>query len=261
MKKTIFKCALFMAIIMCMSTIISCGDDDEQTGGGGNGTNSSKHIVKMEYKYYNSYGEETWLFLYDSKGRIVDVDEGSDQIHYTYSDNTIKSFKSSSKYYGNHTYTLSNGLIIRDDYRVDAHNYGTTNYTYDKDGYLISISSEDGDGDQVNRDVHRVEWENGNITKIIHNDDHEHEHIFEYTNLPWPRNWFMDIDGLSVDEYLTPLGVWGKTPKNLPSKVVYNYYIDIYDYTIENGMITKMIHTWQSPYEFSTNTFYPIEWE
>lgn len=258
MKKTIFKCALFMAMTISAATVVSCGDDNEKTGGGDNGTTTSKHIVKMVEEWYSSYenrkGEETHLFLYDSQGRIVEVDNGNRRIHYTYSDNTIRSMSTNE----NHTYTLSNGLIIRDDYSSYG-DHGTINYTYDKDGYLINSSESVTEHGSIY--ARKVEWKNGNITKIYYDGD-KNSRIYEYTNLPWQKNWFYELEGLSaVDKNLLPLGVWGKTPKNLPSKVVYNYYIDIYDYTIENGMITKMIHTWQSPYEFSTNTFYPIEWE
>lgn len=256
MKKTIFKCALFMAMITSIATIVSCGDDNEKTGGGDNGTTTSKHIVKMVEEWYSSYenrkGEETHLFFYDSQGRIVEVDNGNRRIHYTYSDNTIRSMSTNE----NHTYTLSNGLIIRDDYSSYG-DHGTINYTYDKDGYLINSSESVTEHGSIY--ARKVEWKNGNITKIYY-DGVEHNN-FEYTNLPWPKNYFFYLKGLVVDQNLLPLGVWGKTPKNLPSKNIYEDRIITYDYTIENGTITKIITTLQTPYEFTTETYYPIEWE
>lgn len=50
-----------------------------------------------------------------------------------------------------------------------------------------------------------------------------------------------------IDGTLEPLGVWGNMPKNLPSKVVqssndFNSEYT-YDYTIEDGVITKIVIT------------------
>ena len=242
MKKTISFLSLLFGLFMCVTVFSACGDDDESFGGNESSHQTSKHIVKTIEEDGSSIYETT--FLYDSQGRIVKVDEirtssrtnDHSVLTYQYGELAINSNEVRETSYSNgqiftwsesHTYTLRNGLIVK-DVEVQSSNGGhpsstTTTYTYDNNGYMATSS--------VNGYTNNFTWTNGNLTCMG-------EREFTYTNISWPKGMFFHFKGSNLDSLLWPGGFWGKTPKNMPHQDLYKEWT--YDYTITNGLITKM---------------------
>ncbi len=240
-KKLLFL--MMLLPMLAVTTFTSCGDDDESFGGNESSHQTSKHIVKTVEEEGSSIYETT--ILYDSQGRIVKVDEtrtsasgtnGHSVLTYQYGELAITSNEVMETSYSNgqiftwsnsHTYTLKNGLIVK-DVEVQSSNGGhpsstITTYTYDNNGYMATSS--------VNGYTDNFTWTNGNLTCMG-------EREFTYTNISWPKGMFFYFKGTNMDSYLWPGGFWGKTPKNMPHQDLYKEWT--YDYTITNGLITKM---------------------
>ena len=237
---------LLATLLMSVFSFVSCGDDDDDEGSGGssNGSSSSKHIAKSVWSDGEKIVES--VFSYDSQGRLAKMTETKSQgrytdkrtTTYTYSELTIISMaiwdKDIIDQY--HTYTLSDNLIIRDNFHgKDIPSGSPYTYTYNAEGYLTSIAERDGW-----KNV-EFEWTNGNLTKWG-------RYSVGYSKIPWPKNWVFFWKGAYMDEMLEPLGVLGKMPKYLPNKffvtdeggdIVESWTVD---YTIENGDITKVVY-------------------
>ena len=89
-----------------------------------------------------------------------------------------------------------------------------------------------------------------------------------YTSIPWPKNWlYFWVDGVSYrDMALSPSGLWGKTPKNLPEKFIHDYngntYTSSFDYSLENGQITQFVMTDKSTSSDRVSSdIYNLEWK
>lgn len=268
MKTVNFKVALMMAAVIGSTAFVSCSSDDEDgTKGGGT---TSKHIAKMTWTYNDGWSETT-TFDYDSQGRVVkknitEIGGWSSTTTYTYGENTIISKCISDNEEEIHTYTLSNGRIIKD---VQNNSYGSSSYTfsntYDSNGYIIS-QEYDISGDDCTT---TFTWTNGNLTKHLtpwgDNGDGKTEVTISYSDIAWPQNWMQDFEWDGCDVALEPSGVFGKMPKNLPKRIVlydgyYVYdkgYAYTIDYTIENGEITKIIYQ----YDDGDMAVCTIEWK
>lgn len=231
--KRIKELTILMLGLMLSFGMTSCGGDDE--GGNDNGGNtSSKRIVKM----VEEDGDYVSTFAYDSKGRVVRVvqteyySQGSSvsELSYQYSEMQIVSNEEDGSWSCTHTYTLSNGLIVKDveeqfnnGRRVDKM---TTNYTYDSDGYMTSLTRK-GDGYSDTLDL---VWTDGNLMSLA-------RHSYSYSNIPWCKGMFFYFKGGGMDPYLWPAGFWGKSPKNMPSKDSVNDVI--YEYSLSSGLIVE----------------------
>ena len=105
-----------------------------------------------------------------------------------------------------------------------------------------------------------MEFENGSAFRTVN---------VAYSSIPWPKNLSMylmvyadsEADGL----FLYPAGIWGSSPKYLPSR--YDMYdmsgnLDRWgcaiDYTMKQGLIARM--TVSNNGGFATRIF-DIEWE
>lgn len=264
MKMLNVKMALMMALVIGSTAFVSCSNDDE--GGSESGGMSSKRIRKMTYE--DRDGIYALTFDYDSQGRIVKREEieksyyseYSSTTTYTYGENTIISKTRGDDNY-TCTYTLSNGRIIKAIEEEDGYTY-TSNYTYNSDGYLVVLQEENDKGWDMKLEF---TWNDGNLMET------ERNHFTvtsSYSDIAWPQNWiqFLLDDEAGIDITLEPLGVWGKMPKKLPSKYVLvseeeNNICDI-DYTIENGVITKVIQQWDTKiHGHYDDTIITIEWE
>lgn len=284
MGKTITKLAILLAMLMSATTLVSCGgDEDEPSGGGSSGGGitpiSSKRIKKMTWVEDDSYSgrwENEEYFFYDSQGRVINHKEiendgsskGVRTIIFAYEGNAITSESSGNWNNGEkHIYTLSNGRIIKDTESGygDPNNY-TYNYSYDNNGYIITQTFFNSDSDSPYSGEIQFTWNDGNLTKLskTNNDGSGYTCTFLYSSIPWPKNMFFYWKGTNMEEIFEPIGAWGKMPKYLPSKMKYGdgkeSWID-YNYTVENGLVTKVDTYYRvSNYEYSTGTC-TIEWE
>ena len=262
MKKLNFKMAFMMAAVVIGSPVFtSCSNDDDNDSAGGGMT--SKHIVKMTWSDEYGYTKVT-TFDYDSQGRVVKKTRTSlwggtpVTTTYTYEENTIISETPYDDNEGDfHIYTLSNGRIIKDVYESIEKGWrgvSTYEYTYDRNGYMTSQICTTN-----YNDTHKTEftWIDGNLTKYsqIMDDGRSYIYNISYSNIPWPQNWMQYWTETLMDEALEPLGVWGKMPKNLPNKFIDIDSTEDNDYTIEDGLIIKVIskisnHDGESIYTF-----------
>ena len=283
MEKTITKLAIMMAMFMSVTIVVSCGGDDEETGGGGisdggnNNPISTKHLVRKTWSGHSDRGDEsgTDVYIYDSNGRIKmrKKEENSSRpkiCQYIYEDNKIVCERD---YYGRctYTYTLSNGRIVKE---VEEESDGVYSYTYayNDNGYLISIACESYYyyDDESYRGEYLLSWSNGNLINIIHRYyrgtdlEEEYTYNYEYTNIPWPKNWIHDnhTEATNIDDVLLYSGLFGKTPKNLPSKLKKDNETFTFDYVVENGVVTKFLEDYHtSDYTEIGNLVYNIYWE
>ena len=230
---------LMATLVIGSTAFVSCSSDDEDGSNGGMET--SKRIKKITDKYDG--GITTITFDYDAQGRVIKKLETENKwkckTTYAYGDNTISSKNDEGE---THTYTLSDGRITKDVVRDGGGYSDTYNYTYDSNGYLKSRSFSYSETKELT-------WADGNLTKtstLLGNDD-SYNWVISYSNISWPKNFMLDVEYLPIDNALEPLGVWGRMPKNLPSKAVHSGKdINIeytYNYTIEGGVITKIVIT------------------
>ena len=211
--------SLAVATMLSSFFLLSCSSDD----GGSNGTyEPTKRIKKMTEVYPSGIIKYECSFTYNTEGQIIKVDSkqysGNNSYTrytytFTYSSKSIICHESTST--GNERdriFNLSNGLII-------------DNASYDDNGYLTS------------KDGNKYVWENGNAVEIGTN-------VIQYSNIIRPQHW---MSSGNYRQVLEAYGYYGKTSKNLESHVIpptsASPYYEKYDYTVENGYITKYTYT------------------
>ena len=206
---------MLLALLVCGTAFVACGGDDDDNNGGynGGGSSSSSRIIKITEEEGGTKFES--IISYDSQGRIsriVTTETGNNnstsEMTYQYSNEQITSkyIKESQSYTTNetHTYTLSNGLIVK-DIEVQNDMKTTTIYSYNGNGYLTSLSQW---GDVIASSTKDFVWTNGNLTSM---DGRE----FKYSNTPWNKGMFFHFKGSNMDGYLWSGGYWGNTPKKI----------------------------------------------
>lgn len=138
-----------------------------------------------------------------------------------------------------HNYTHSNGLIVKDTEIQDNVPIYIL-YTYDNNGYLDYFKGYEGEiSDPYFSGMysHDLEWTDGNLTEIS-NLGRPFSH--SYSNTPWIKGMIFDVfNGYHYihDLYLASQGYFGELPKMLPSM---SNGIN-HDYTITNGLVTKVV--------------------
>lgn len=259
-----------IAMLVSTTAFISCSgnNDDENNGGGNNGSSSSKRIVKVDLIDNSDFYESN--MFYDAQGRVMKIvmtedGPGSESLksetNYHYGDLSILtkteeegSWSNGQKYTmsSSHSYSISNGKIVEDVYyhQYDSNEMSkrTTTFSYDNNGYMISMK-EVHDNRQYN---YTITWKDGNLIEI----DHEsYSRSYTYSNIPYskglPIPFISDLDG-----WLASMGYFGNLPKLLPSKIT----DETYDYSITDGLLTKMICSYPEKGEISTET-YTFYWE
>ena len=234
MKRFDYLSCLMIGIVLILG-FTSCGGDDESDNENG-GTTSSKRIAKVideESGYINEIS-----FTYDSEGRVVRVvQNGNDskfgpivsELTYQYSDTHIESYKHGQYSSRSHTYTLSNGLIVKDvEENLRSGDIITSTYTYDDNGYMTSLTYRESGGytEKLN-----CVWKEGNLMSLA---DHE----YSYSNILWSNRLFFYFDGSGIDQYLWSAGYFGKIPKYLPLTDSFN---DVsYEYTLCDGLVSEI---------------------
>ena len=140
-----------------------------------------------------------------------------------------------------HSYTLENGLIVKDEekytvkYTYDGISSSTTyTFSYDANKCLSSISSS---GSNTVDNTKNITWSDGNLIKLGNRS-------FEYSNYPWAKGFLLYLDSSNMDVCLFAMGYYGNIPKNLPSKTIASETSGYtYDYTFEGSYVTKVVIT------------------
>ena len=131
-----------------------------------------------------------------------------------------------------HSYTIENGLIVKDVrdyiYNEGSSDKTTRTFSYDANKYLSSISRSDPDTDSETK---AITWSDGNLTKLG-------KRSFEYSNYSWAKGFPFYIESSNVDEFLFANGYFGNIPKNLPE--TYHSYVE-FVYTLEGNYVTKIV--------------------
>jgi len=253
MKKTISFLRLLFGLFVCVTAFSACGGDDEPSSGGnsGSGSSTSKHVSKIITEEGNSIIEST--LTYDSQGRVTKIiatESGTgtnsrSEKTYQYGETLIltKEVEEGKSSNGqsftrteSHSYTIENGLIVKDVrdyiYNEGSSDKTTRTFSYDANKYLSSISRSDPDTDSETK---AITWSDGNLTKLG-------KRSFEYSNYSWAKGFAFYIEGSNVDEILFANGYYGNIPKNLQSKTYTSEKSGwTFDYTIEGNYVTKVV--------------------
>ena len=235
--------SLFMQILF-----VSCSNDNEEYNSEihPNITVNGKYLVRINSSdlIYNAQGELVKVKFNNTNG-------GTQDYNYSYeAKRIILGFPYDVIYYLNGgritecRYTVF--LSDLDDETVDE----KVTYEYDKNGYLIKQIGPKYDYTEEDSkpEITVYEWRDGNIQKITRTDDDwVEETTFSYTSF---ANTIPEFHGLSMGNYLGWQGYFGKRCKNLPASETISYPNDFdnlynpitynYEYTIEDGLVTKV---------------------
>lgn len=244
--------SLIGGLLMSTLAFTACGGDDDSTESSSSDNQSLKRLTKIISEKGSNITVR--LFSYDSEGRIVKIVETSSNSNsertFQYGESNIISkweikYSNSSTQSTSHTYTLENGMIVKDvelfTHSAATASTSTTIYSYDSNGYMTSKSKYQSITDDTR--INYLTWEDGNISKIGDN-------AYTYSNTPWVKGFPIYWGG--IDPYLFSFGYFGKTPKNSPdTEGDYTY-----DYTLEGSYVTKIVET--NTYTQTVNTLF---WE
>ena len=212
---------------------------NNSTGGNNSGSQSTKRISKIIKEENNHIDDYT--LSYDSQGRVVKIflsgTNDNSVKTYQYGENQIVTQEEGTvsnkiSFTETHRYTLDNGLIIKDEEETSSSNK-TAIYSYDTNGYLVSISEE---GSSTPLQTKQITWNDGNLTGID-------SRSYTYSTIPWEKGFPFYLDGSNIDEYLFSLGYFGNTPKFLPSNFGTQTSEYTCDYTIQDNIIKKIVIT------------------
>lgn len=235
--KTIKTIGVIVLTVIVCGLMGACSSDNEEENE--NNKDSIKRIVKVIDEDSDS-GKEEAFYTYDDQNRVIKVTSitGSSyrETNYKYGDGVIKSREVEGNWEQTHTYTLSNGLIVKDE-EVQTTNgrnpsITTSSFTYDNNGYIAIIhSSSNSYEDRTTRCI----WANGNLIKLDWGSEYSRE--YRYSDIPWNKMMICYLKGSNMDGNLWLAGYWGKRPKNLLSEIVDDCS---YKYEVTNGYVTKM---------------------
>lgn len=242
MKKSLSVLSLLFGLFVCVTVFSACGGDDEPSSGGNNGSSnnnqtpsnpqSTKHIVKIITERGNTFIESS--LFYDSQGRVRKIiktktagtgENSYSETEYQYDEMFIVS--KMKKDGETHSYTLENGLIVKDEEK-GSNSSTTRTFSYDVNKYLSSISRS---GSDMDSDTKTIIWSDGNLTKVG-------DRTYSYTNYSWSKGFPLYLESVDVDEFLFANGYFGNIPKNLPE--TYHSYVE-FVYSLEDNYVTKTI--------------------
>lgn len=145
MRKLISILSLIFGLLVSVTAFIACGGDDEPSSGGNNGSSnnnqtpsnpqSTKHIVKIITGRGNTFIESS--LFYDSQGRVRKIiktktagtgENSYSETEYQYDEMFIVS--KMEKDGVTHSYTLENGLIVKDEEK-GSNSSTTRTFSYD----------------------------------------------------------------------------------------------------------------------------------
>lgn len=179
MKKILSFCGMLICI-SAISLLCACNNEDDAEKDYGSGCPLAENVVQCkDYAYtYNSNGLVTDVYRVsestDKDGNKTTQQELVAQVSYPKSDRAVMYYYENGKVAITYTFAFgenhfANRVISTED---DGETY-LTKFGYNSEGYCTSI---DSDGDHL-----KMEWTNGNLTKIQQNDYNARAE-FTYTN-------------------------------------------------------------------------------
>ena len=222
-KKILFG---LLGLVVAMFTMTACSNDDDNNNGGASGLK----LTSMEYTYGEYVDKEN--YIYDEQGRIKKFSwssnneyKGTVTVTYDYQGNTIIMTQYDDDVEGTTTkYTLENGVITKGVVTNDEGEVvGNSNFSYDKDGQLVSIVGNEG-----NSYVYEttIVWKDGNIESYTEKEgSYLNQHTCKYTSESAVKGLVVDLDGIDLGDFdnegkiLFKLGYFGKQSKNLLASI------------------------------------------
>lgn len=236
------KLFLIVAAMFTAVSFSACSDDDEN--GGGSNTSIVSQIIQQDED-----GETlVWEFDYDNQGRITKISSDDFTTLFSYVAGKVEI---TERYDGEdyvYSATLNGQGYIATLNDIDG---STSNYSYDKNGYLSKLIWGD-DGDL------QCTWNNGDLIKEHRTGSDPMDYNYEYTNYPAKQNIdiFAFVYGYChVDdpEFIGAAGLVGRKSAHLIKSVTVDENIS-FGYELDgNGNPTKV--TMSSEYE---TTIYKI---
>ena len=173
--------------------------------------------VVAEYTYKSDILDQRFTYQYDSQGRLVRVTEdmkGVLTVHlvYTYDQNTITRYTVDNpadleNWTSKVVYTLDNsGRVIKS---VNVGMDETSIYSYSPDGFLDTVTDEEGD-------VSIYSWKNNSLEKIVRPDGSTVK--YTYSNKE-SLGLYLTNDNEKGDYDLARMGYFGKNSRLLPAKI------------------------------------------
>lgn len=243
------------------------GGENGNSNSGNNGTATGdilpKKVTKIIYTYANEDHGSIETVYFDAEGKILSSesksynrpDEEKNVTIYQYSGNEIKIDEG----WRTTTYKVENDRITEGMYTYRDHpkDTETQKYSYSPEGYLVSISTGEGNGN--------FKIENGNVVSYEEYEEsdkykwYENETTQYIYNNNVPNNLNIDIAQMIIYDDGFPLtGYFGNRLKNIPSQVIFveesgtiksdgtkekgdeERYIDNYKFTYDGDYLTKI---------------------
>lgn len=234
------KLFLLMALF-ATTAFVACSEDDEN--GGGNNTSIVNRIIRQ-----NEDGTTLiWNFDYDNQGRIVQMTYGDQYTKFAYSEDKVII---TVLYMGERF--VYNALLNEQGYIATLYDIdgSTSNYSYDKSGYLsIFTCGDDGNLQCI--------WNNGDLINEHLTGSDPRDFNYEYTNYPAKQNIdiFAFVYGychVDEPEYIGAAGLVGRKSAHLIKSATVDGNISFsYEYELDgDGNPTKV--TMSSEYETKT---------
>ena len=229
------KAIRLFGLMVAITMVFGCSKGDDGNDGGINNNDSSSSTLSTSGKRIAALviNKTEYDFFYDSSNRIIEV--------YYYYSHGLKT----------ENISYSKDKIVRQPHNAELHLNSTGNLItsigsdgknckYNEDGYLVSCGNTN------------YTWEDGNLVKIVEdNGTVKYIYTLEYDkNLNWPKNLFINPRVDSFSGILLPLGCWGKTPKNLHTKVHYEH--------ISTDKVNKTF-TYDYTFKYTFKDGYPVK--
>lgn len=243
MNKT-FRTVGLMSIAVMSLTLAACGGDEENSDNSSNMIPITKHLIRI------TRDDNIIIdYTYDNLGRVTQIQRtmgGNSSVSetYSYDNNSIIETVFDMGTSWENKYTLENGVIVK---AFDGDTKVTTIYSYDN-GYLSKES-------ESNNHYQDYIWIEGNL--MSHESDSGTKETYEYTNIVAPQGFF------PIGHLWSSWGMgcyFGKSSQYLPSSYREGKIYITYDWTINDGLPTKMIRDSKVAPSTGITTF-TFEWK
>ena len=312
--KRFLNVGLLTGLVLSFGFTSCSSDDDDDSAisdrGGSAAVINGKRLVAIVE------GNDTVRYEYNSAGQIVKVTDGDDEENYVYEDTKI-TYTQSGKSSSSRVYLLTNGRITEETTvsNNSSSSTPTRRFTYDADGQLVKVTYSRTDENSYSSSyTYKTEetqteeytWADGNVVMSVAKN--EYKRTTTSTSSEWDyysqtykpvteTSWTSSTStstrtftysehantlpffGMGSDEVLAWQGYFGKSLRQMPSRVVREYTsssassdgssnsgdptntIYTYDYTIENGVVTKFIEQTTGQGDRARTTIINLVWQ
>ena len=218
MKQFKFLAMAFFAMVMSIGLVACSSDDDDNNGG-----NSTKKLVKI---VSNGDGKEnTYIFSYDTNGKLKSYDDGYDTYSFNWSDDKISITSINGE-------SITCGLVnnlVRNSTKFN------TRYTYNDNNKLSNVTTQYNaysykwDGDKIIKCENKIYSYSGKTCKGFN------PVIFE-TDIFYGNDWFITCPELvGARSNQLPDGFKYKDDNNTEAKITYEFDSEGYvtEFTIQ----------------------------